>query len=160
LEELAQLADTAGLTVVGTTYQKYVCWSAGVNHVSFLPSSFLTHFSIGNLFVEFFILLWIWLYYWFVSFGRLENPSPKTYIGAGKVSQVASAVKALKVETVIFDDELSPGWIHISLTHNVVWHSNGKIQLHLDKSLLGCHKEVKAWGQIICLEKIQEVPTR
>lgn len=25
LEELAQLADTAGLTVVGTTYQKYVC---------------------------------------------------------------------------------------------------------------------------------------
>lgn len=24
LEELAQLADTAGLTVVGTTYQKYV----------------------------------------------------------------------------------------------------------------------------------------
>ncbi|KAG0603965.1 hypothetical protein M758_10G134400 [Ceratodon purpureus] len=61
LEELGQLADTAGLTVVGTTYQK------------------------------------------------LENPSPKTYVGAGKVSQVATAVKALKVETVIFDDELSPG---------------------------------------------------
>lgn len=61
LEELAQLADTAGLTVVGTTYQK------------------------------------------------LENPSPRTYVGAGKASQVATAVKALKVETVIFDDELSPG---------------------------------------------------
>ena len=54
------------------------------------------------------------------------------------MSQVATSVKALKVETVIFDDELSPGWIHISLTLNVVWHLNEKLQLHLDKSLLGC----------------------
>ena len=60
------------------------------------------------------------------------------------MSQVATSVKALKVETVIFDDELSPGWIYISLTLNVVWHLNEKLQLHLDKSLLGCYKEVKA----------------
>jgi len=39
----------------------------------------------------------------------LEHPSPKTYIGAGKVSEVATAIRALKVETVVFDDELSPG---------------------------------------------------
>ncbi|XP_010552485.1 PREDICTED: uncharacterized protein LOC104822831 isoform X2 [Tarenaya hassleriana] len=61
LEELAQLADTAGLMVVGSTYQK------------------------------------------------LASPNPRTYIGSGKVSEINSAVHALDVETVIFDDELSPG---------------------------------------------------
>ncbi len=32
-----------------------------------------------------------------------------TYIGAGKVAEVARAVRAWRAETVIFDDELSPG---------------------------------------------------
>ncbi|KAK9108916.1 hypothetical protein Sjap_016976 [Stephania japonica] len=61
LKELAQLADTAGLTVVGSTYQK------------------------------------------------LATPNPKTYIGSGKVAEIKNAIHALDVETVIFDDELSPG---------------------------------------------------
>ncbi|KAL3677378.1 hypothetical protein R1sor_027326 [Riccia sorocarpa] len=61
LEELAQLADTAGLVVVGSTYQK------------------------------------------------LESPNPKTYIGFGKVAEIHSAIRAFDVETIIFDDELSPG---------------------------------------------------
>ncbi|CAM6123323.1 unnamed protein product [Calypogeia fissa] len=61
LDELAQLADTAGLTIVGSTYQK------------------------------------------------LENPNPKTYIGGGKVAELKAAIQAFKAETVIFDDELSPG---------------------------------------------------
>uniref|UniRef100_A0A6V7QUM6 Hflx-type G domain-containing protein n=1 Tax=Ananas comosus var. bracteatus TaxID=296719 RepID=A0A6V7QUM6_ANACO len=61
LKELAQLADTAGLLVVGSTYQK------------------------------------------------LASPNPRTYIGSGKVAEIKSAVHALDVETVIFDDELSPG---------------------------------------------------
>ncbi|CAO2835658.1 unnamed protein product [Amaranthus hypochondriacus] len=61
LKELAQLADTAGLQVVGSTYQK------------------------------------------------LAAPNPRTYIGSGKVSEIKSAIHALGVETVIFDDELSPG---------------------------------------------------
>ncbi|KAJ0246028.1 GTP-binding protein [Hirschfeldia incana] len=61
LEELEQLADTAGLMVVGSTYQK------------------------------------------------LASPNPRTYIGSGKVSEIKSAINALDVETVIFDDELSPG---------------------------------------------------
>ncbi|XP_031488813.1 uncharacterized protein LOC116256555 [Nymphaea colorata] len=61
LEELAQLADTAGLRVVGSTYQK------------------------------------------------LGNPNPRTYIGSGKVAEIRTAIHALDVETVIFDDELSPG---------------------------------------------------
>ncbi|CAI9116812.1 OLC1v1018070C1 [Oldenlandia corymbosa var. corymbosa] len=61
LGELAQLADTAGLLVVGSTYQK------------------------------------------------LSNPNPRTYIGSGKVAEIKSAIQAFGVETVIFDDELSPG---------------------------------------------------
>ncbi|XP_064973753.1 uncharacterized protein LOC103974028 isoform X3 [Musa acuminata AAA Group] len=61
LQELAQLADTAGLSVVGSTYQK------------------------------------------------LANPNPRTYIGSGKVAEIKSAIHALDVETVIFDDELSAG---------------------------------------------------
>ncbi|XP_021739758.1 uncharacterized protein LOC110706162 isoform X1 [Chenopodium quinoa] len=72
LKELAQLADTAGLQVVGFTYQK------------------------------------------------LAAPNPRTYIGSGKVSEIKSAIHAFDVETVIFDDELSPGSscasdLHISI---------------------------------------------
>ncbi|XP_078172252.1 GTP-binding protein, HflX [Carex rostrata] len=61
LKELAQLADTAGLTVVNSTYQK------------------------------------------------LAAPNPRTYIGSGKVAEIKSSIHALGIETVIFDDELSPG---------------------------------------------------
>ncbi|GMN35615.1 hypothetical protein TIFTF001_005414 [Ficus carica] len=61
LKELVQLADTAGLMVVGSTYQK------------------------------------------------LASPNPRTYIGSGKVAEIKSAIHALGVETVIFDDELSAG---------------------------------------------------
>ncbi|XP_047091063.1 GTPase HflX-like [Lolium rigidum] len=61
LKELEQLADTAGLTVAGSTYQK------------------------------------------------LSNPNPRTYIGSGKVAEIRSAIQALDIETVIFDDELSAG---------------------------------------------------
>lgn len=61
LKELAQLADTAGLSVVGSTHQK------------------------------------------------LSAPNPKTYIGSGKVTEIKSAIHALDVETIIFDDELSAG---------------------------------------------------
>ncbi|CAA0819541.1 GTP-binding protein- HflX [Striga hermonthica] len=61
LSELEQLADTAGLRVVGSTYQK------------------------------------------------LATLNPRTYIGSGKVAEIKSAIHAFDVETVIFDDELSPG---------------------------------------------------
>ncbi|KAL1534822.1 GTPase HflX-like [Salvia divinorum] len=61
LSELAQLADTAGLFVAGSTYQ------------------------------------------------NLVTPNPRTYIGSGKVAEIKSAIHAYDIETVIFDDELSPG---------------------------------------------------
>lgn len=60
LEELAQLADTAGLVVVGYTVQ------------------------------------------------RLDRPHPATFIGPGKVLEVAEQVAKTAADVVIFDEELSP----------------------------------------------------
>jgi len=39
---------------------------------------------------------------------RLDRPIPKTYIGSGKVSEVAHLVNSLEADVVIFDDELTP----------------------------------------------------
>eukprot|EP00887_Chlorella_sp_A99_P002959 scaffold24.g2959.t1 len=61
LGELSRLAETAGLEVVGYTYQ------------------------------------------------QLEEVNPRTFVGSGKVQEIRSAVAASGAETVIFDDELSPG---------------------------------------------------
>ena len=60
LAELARLADTAGLVVVGQVTQ------------------------------------------------RRHGPNPATFIGSGKVSEVAEEIEATAADVVIFDDELSP----------------------------------------------------
>jgi len=39
---------------------------------------------------------------------RVDVPYPKTYIGTGKMQEVADFVKEEAIGTVIFDDELSP----------------------------------------------------
>jgi len=39
---------------------------------------------------------------------KLEKPHPKTFIGKGKMEEVLAFVKEFEVDTVIFDDELSP----------------------------------------------------
>lgn len=39
---------------------------------------------------------------------KLEVPNPKTFIGTGKMEEVQNYVKEHKVDTAIFDDELSP----------------------------------------------------
>ncbi|KAK1648584.1 hypothetical protein QYE76_066389 [Lolium multiflorum] len=44
-----------------------------------------------------------------IKAGWLSNPNPRTYIGSGKVAEIRSAIQALDIETVIFDDELSAG---------------------------------------------------
>jgi GTP-binding protein HflX len=38
---------------------------------------------------------------------KLEKPNPKTFIGAGKLEEVRAYMDAHKIETAIFDDELS-----------------------------------------------------
>ncbi len=39
---------------------------------------------------------------------KLDTPNPKTFIGSGKTEEIQHLVKTLKVDVVIFDDELSP----------------------------------------------------
>jgi len=39
---------------------------------------------------------------------RLESPNPRTFIGKGKVEEVATAARALNADIVVFDDELTP----------------------------------------------------
>jgi GTP-binding protein HflX len=40
---------------------------------------------------------------------KLEYPNPKTFLGTGKLNEVKNYIKENNIETVIFDDELSPG---------------------------------------------------
>jgi GTPase len=40
---------------------------------------------------------------------KLSNPSPKYFIGPGKVQEVAACISRLDCDLVIFDDELTPG---------------------------------------------------
>lgn len=61
MQELAALASTAGLDVVGQTTQK------------------------------------------------LDHPNPATYVGKGKVEEIELLKRELDADTIIFDDELSPG---------------------------------------------------
>ena len=39
---------------------------------------------------------------------RLDRPNPKTYLGTGKLEELAAYIKAEEINLVIFDDELSP----------------------------------------------------
>ena len=39
---------------------------------------------------------------------KVSNPNPKTFIGSGKINEIAAYVNANDVDLVIFDDELSP----------------------------------------------------
>ncbi|VAW30449.1 Ribosome LSU-associated GTP-binding protein HflX, partial [hydrothermal vent metagenome] len=39
---------------------------------------------------------------------RLEMPNPATFVGSGKLEEINNYIKVQEVDTVIFDDELSP----------------------------------------------------
>ena len=39
---------------------------------------------------------------------RIENPNPATLIGKGKIDEISTFVKGMDIQTIIFDDELSP----------------------------------------------------
>jgi GTP-binding protein HflX len=42
---------------------------------------------------------------------NLDYPNPKTYVGSGKLEEIAQYVKAANVDMVVFDDELTPSQI-------------------------------------------------
>ena len=42
---------------------------------------------------------------------RLAAPNPKTYVGTGKLEEIAAFIEKKEIETAIFDDELSPSQI-------------------------------------------------
>lgn len=39
---------------------------------------------------------------------KMERPNPKTFLGTGKMDEIAAYIKEKNISTVIFDDELSP----------------------------------------------------
>ncbi|MFV0555380.1 MAG: GTPase HflX [Mangrovibacterium sp.] len=39
---------------------------------------------------------------------KLDNPHPATFVGSGKLAEIKEYVKSHEIDTVIFDDELSP----------------------------------------------------
>lgn len=41
-------------------------------------------------------------------FQKLPYPNPRTYVGTGKLEEIKQYMKALDIELIIFDDELSP----------------------------------------------------
>ena len=41
-------------------------------------------------------------------FQKMERPNPKTFLGTGKMDEIAYFVKDNNISTVIFDDELTP----------------------------------------------------
>tara|TARA_X000001036_G_scaffold439397_1_gene490401 strand:+ start:2720 stop:3883 length:1164 start_codon:yes stop_codon:yes gene_type:complete len=41
-------------------------------------------------------------------FQKIDSPNPKTLIGKGKINEIHSFIKSNFIETIIFDDELSP----------------------------------------------------
>jgi GTP-binding protein HflX len=42
---------------------------------------------------------------------RLQMPNPKTYVGSGKLEEVANFIEKKEIDTAIFDDELTPSQI-------------------------------------------------
>ncbi len=50
---------------------------------------------------------------------KLNQPNPKTFLGAGKISEIAGYIRENKIDIAIFDDELSPSQIkNIELIFN------------------------------------------
>ena len=43
------------------------------------------------------------------EYQTMQHPSASTFIGPGKLAEIAATVESMRIKTVIFDDELSPG---------------------------------------------------
>lgn len=42
---------------------------------------------------------------------QINNPNPRTFVGSGKIQEIREFVEEQKIDTVVFDDELSPSQI-------------------------------------------------
>eukprot|EP00983_Pelagomonas_calceolata_P134599 1162075-Pelagomonas_calceolata.AAC.12 len=61
------------------------------------------------------------------SYQVLATPNNATYVGSGKVAEIIQAVRAYGVDTVIFDDELSPG--QLRNLEKVLGCGNGSVRV-------------------------------
>lgn len=62
---------------------------------------------------------------------RLPHPNPRTFIGEGKLKEIAEYVKEAETDMVIFDDELSPSQIR-NLEHTIKCKIMDRSNLILD----------------------------
>ncbi|MFA6261336.1 MAG: GTPase HflX [Bacteroidia bacterium] len=62
---------------------------------------------------------------------RLPHPNPRTFIGEGKLNEVAAYIKENEIDMVIFDDELSPSQIR-NLEHTIKCKIMDRSNLILD----------------------------
>ena len=60
----------------------------------------------------------------------MQNPSPSTFLGSGKVQELRETVSALRIQSVVFDEELSP-----AQGRNLQDALGGKVQV-LDRTML------------------------
>lgn len=62
---------------------------------------------------------------------RLPHPNPRTFIGEGKLNEVAAYIKENEIDMVIFDDELTPSQIR-NLEHTIKCKIMDRSNLILD----------------------------
>jgi GTP-binding GTPase N-terminal len=111
LQELARLADAAGLEVgwyPGMSRQPSGGHGqAAASHAGMAMHARLTHINHVDLKLVARQVVGS-------TFQQLEAPSPRSYLGSGKVQEIVEAVQATGAVTVIADDELSPVRVALS----------------------------------------------
>ncbi|MDI9589614.1 MAG: GTPase HflX [Acidobacteriota bacterium] len=90
---------------------------------------------------------------------RLDRPVPKTYIGSGKVVEIAALVDSLEADVVIFDDELTPS------QQSNLEHALGEPTKVIDRTALildifGMHARTRAGRLQVQLAQLQYVLPR
>lgn len=97
---------------------------------------------------------------------NLDHPNPKTYVGSGKIDDIAEYCNAEKIDMAVFDDELSPAQIKnlenrlpgtkvISRTHlildifaNNARTAQAKIQVELAQSIFMLPRLTGLWTHL------------
>lgn len=97
---------------------------------------------------------------------KLAYPNPRTYLGTGKLEELATWVKAHEVDMVVFDDELSPSQVRnieesmpdvkiLSRTHLILdifarnaRTAQAKIQVELAQSIFMLPRLTRMWTHL------------